>query len=304
MNEFYLRSFCREFDYPEEAVETLAAGLKAMEATPAMAKVLAEQLEKYVESGTDFEPNEGLKEIREHTAEVAAHPYTQELVYYILLSRHLRELYQDAGLPYEIYYRSMCDLRYKLMECHNVYKVWGSFVADWFCRFFNLRRFALGRLQYEPYQLSEDCHAYGKFFQKGTFCINVHIPSAGPLIPEEVEESFRLATAFFADKFEGDEVMFMCHSWLLFPENDKILPDTSRIRAFMRCFEICKEGVVRWDGDLWRIFGIEEKADWRALMAEGKLPAETGVQKCYLKYLQSGEIPGGGLGIRFQKKDK
>ena len=151
------------------------------------------------------------------------HIYTVELLIFVAMTRHLRELYCARGISEEIYRDSVLDLKWKLEECKLVKGVCGSFVAAWFGGFFDLTRFALGRLQFEliPFE-----HEYRKddvvLTPEGTV-INVHIPRTGtPMEKDACERSYRMAAEFFGDRV-GKIVPFVCHSWLLYPEHFQML---------------------------------------------------------------------------------
>ena len=302
MADMYLRAFCREHSFPAEAEETLVAALTACQGKP-MGEMLTRLLEEYDEKGVDNDFYEGLRRLRTAPLPDGVSMRTTELIYFILASRHLWELYQEQGLPYQIYFDSMEDLKCKLQECRTVHGEWGSFVGGWFCDFFTLKRFALGRLQYEAKILktmhpveSRKGDTYtvdGYTLTPDSLVINVHIPSAGPLMPQDVAESFRQATAFYAHQFE-DRVPFVCYSWLLFAPNRDILPESSRIRQFMDFFTHVWDQPDEKGEDLWRIFGTQQTGDLDAL------PQDTSLQRAYYAYLKQGNLPGEALAFRIE----
>ena len=75
--------------------------------------------------------------------------YTADLLIYLLMTAHLKERYQEKGISEQIWLDSCMDLNWKLYECRKMYGIWGSFVSWWFDGFFEMTRFALGRLQFE-----------------------------------------------------------------------------------------------------------------------------------------------------------
>lgn len=52
--------------------------------------------------------------------------------------------YEKQGLPVEIYYKSLEDMKWKMLECYEIHGVYGNFVGHWYDGFFNLTRFGLG----------------------------------------------------------------------------------------------------------------------------------------------------------------
>ena len=75
--------------------------------------------------------------------------YTADLLIYLLMTAHLKERYQEKGISEQIWLDSCMDLNWKPHECRKMYGIWGSFVSWWFDGFFEMTRFALGRLQFE-----------------------------------------------------------------------------------------------------------------------------------------------------------
>ena len=61
-----------------------------------------------------------------------------------------------------IFYNTMLDLRYKLEECKLVHNQIGTFVPKWYKGFFEMKIFALGRLQFEINHTWFDCKVNGK----------------------------------------------------------------------------------------------------------------------------------------------
>ncbi len=299
--DMYLRAFCREFNYPTAAEDTLLAALEAMESHPA-GEALRHWLAVYDEKGTATDFGDALGAVRAAGTPQGVHLYTAELLLFILSSRHLWELYQKEGVSYDLYHAAMLDLKYKLEECHTVYGVWGSFVAGWFIGFFTMERYTLGRLQYEEKILKEmhpvaahhdDCYVVdGYALTPDSRVVNVHIPSAGPLKNEEVAASFRMATQFYAARF-GDRVPFVCYSWLLYSPNREILPETSRIRQFMDFFTHAWDQPDETGEDLWRIFGTDSRdpADW---------PVDNSLRRAYHAFVSAGNLPGEALAFRIE----
>ena len=214
------------------------------------------------------------------------HNHTTDLLLFICLSKHLHSLYAARGIDDTVWHDSMLDLRYKLEECKLIKGVIGTFVAFWFDGWFNLKRFALGRLQFEITELGLQY----KNFAPNTKVLGVHIPRSGePLSVEACDESFQMAKRFFKNKF-ANGIIFTCCSWLLYPENERILSKKSNIYKFMNRFEIINFGDSETNGDLWRIFDSDEKNI-------KLLPRNTSLQKAYAEHLENGGKMGWGLGI-------
>lgn len=289
----YISEFCRYCDYPAEAEAGFLAAWDTIMANREAADTFLSCIEEYDRLGVEFNYGENLRISREAGVSAGVHEYISDLLYAICLCRHMKELYDLAGLPEELYKTSVFDLKYKLFECKKVYDIWGSFVAGWFGGFFYLKRFAFGRLQLEleTYRIETPYTCAGVTVQKGDKAVNMHIPSAGPLLKEDCMESFRQAYKYFRPMFDNDKIPFVCYSWLLYREHYEFLPEKSRIRDFMDFFDIefSKQSPVF--GDCWRIFNRKYEGS-----LEG-FPNETSLQRAYLDWYAKGGVAGCGEGV-------
>lgn len=145
------------------------------------------------------------------------------LLYIICLTKHLELLYDNKGYDKKMFDGIIDDIKVKNEECHTVLGIYGTFVPEWFERFFNLTQFALGRLQFEPRYLYADIVFDDKIIKKDTFAIAIHIPSGKPLNIDECRDSLEAAYEMFSPLFGEEPVMFYCDSWLLAPDNRKLL---------------------------------------------------------------------------------
>ena len=124
--------------------------------------------------------------------------------------------YEKQGLPMDVFDKSLEDMKWKMLECYEIHGVYGNFVGHWYDGFFNLTRFGLGRLQFElrPFEGKEDCEVDGVQIHPGDTVINMHIPSAGPMKPELLDDAFARAEVFFKEHFPKDYTVFGVESWL------------------------------------------------------------------------------------------
>ncbi|HOA34270.1 MAG TPA: acyltransferase domain-containing protein [Clostridiales bacterium] len=283
----YVSMFCDEFKYPAEAKECFLDAFDKVSACEETAGEFMGLVEAY-DLGDDL-----LDKLTNLAEKCGVHKFTLHLLYFICLSKRLRELYEENNLPYEIYYDTVSDLKWKLMECHHVEGVWGSFVANWFRRFYRLDRFALGRLQFEPSEIDFDYKKGDKELKKGDLVINIHIPSAGPLHKELCLDAYKRAAEFYKDRFNGKPIAFVCYSWLLYPRHTEFLPENSNILKFMEDFDIVWSKEQPHFGDCWRIFGKAYNGD------PDDLPQETSLQRAYASWLKKGNTVANGYGVFF-----
>ena len=283
----YLTEFCERYDYPDEAKKLLTNSYDVLCKNEHFMNVLKEFYEN--EELTESDVASRLELIR---SETGINKYTVSLLFYILLSKQLKIIYDNLGIDEVIFYTSMDDLRCKLFECHEVFGIWGSFVPGWLYGFFRLKRFGIGRLQFELSEYGgKDICVSGKLVQKGQRVINCHIPSSGkPFDKPARAEAYKKAYEFFK-KEVGEEAVFMCCSWLMYPKNKIILKEGSNILSFMDDFTIVSSDISESGEDLWRIFGK---------IYDGKvetLPEDTSLQRAYKDWLKKGNKSGVGVGV-------
>ena len=216
----------------------------------------------------------------------------------------LREKYAERDLPETIFWDSMTDLRAKLVECRAVYGINGSFVASWFHGFFEMTRFALGRLQFEITELSreEPYTCRGRSVREDDKLIGMHIPSLGPLTVDLMLDAFKRAYNFplFSEvRVPGTDWMpFCCGSYLLYPPHYDFLPPQSNILKFMDCFDIIDYSDSEEFNDKWRIFANYKDAE------PADLPRDTSLRRAFADRLLAGGKTGHGWGIFFFDGEK
>ena len=288
----YLSEFFARFDYPAEAAAVLTDAYRTVQADAEAKACFAGYLDEYRQN-THCDFGAQIRGCGELGLRLPVSPYTLQLLLFICHSEHALALYRREGLDEQIWHDSMLDLKWKLYECHAVYGVWGSFVADWFPGFFTLNRFALGRLQFEWDKLGKKYEGQGVSLPEGTRAVNMHIPRTGePLSKELCDDAFARAIAFYTPQLQADEpLVFICSSWLLYPEHATILPEKSNIRGFMARFDIYRWGVHGGhSSDLWRLFDTKE-------MNPDRLPTDSSLRRSYVAHLKKGGKTGWGYGV-------
>ena len=291
----YVLSFMDELGFDKEAVESLSADIEKIYANEDAKELFAGAIDEYER---DIHSNyTELREAAKRAGEiVGVHAYSAELLLFICFSKHLRELYRLRGISDRIWFDSMSDLKWKLWECKAVKGIWGSFVAGWFPGFFNLTRFALGRLQFEIVAFDGEYEKNGKALKKGDKVINVHIPrTLTPLDKESRDDAYAQAAEFFKNMTDGAPIAFVCSSWLLYPEAEKILPAHSNIRGFMADYDMIRSKVNGEGeyGDMWRLFDMDYTGDFN------DYPEDSSLRRAYKKFLLDGNRTGSGYGVFF-----
>jgi len=296
----YALSFMHELGFDAEAIDQLYCDIKKIYANEEARDIFSKAVFEY-ESNINADYS-ALRKSADVAGElVGVHAYSAELLLFICFSKHLRELYRERGISDQIWFDSMSDLKWKLWECKAVKGIWGSFVAGWFPRFFNMTRFALGRLQFETVTVNDDCTVNGKEIKKGMKALAIHIPrTLTPLTKESRIDAYRQAIEFYADEFGEEPILFACHSWLLSEEMPKILRDGSNIKSFCEDFEIVRYEKAKPGeyGDAWRLFDKEYTGNI------DDFPGDSSLRRKYKEYLKNGGVMGCGMGYFFAEDIK
>ena len=288
----YICGFLKEYEYDRSSSDCLLWSYKQITNNLETNKLMEEILQLY---NTDYHCDfDAIFNNAERIAQMLEiHEFTIELLVFICLSKHLKELYLEKGIAIEYYRKSVADLKYKLDECMLVYGIVGSFVADWFVSFFKLKRFGIGRLQFEIVPFGANYNKNGIVLTPDTKVINIHIPrSKEPLTKEACIEAYSQAKVFFKAEIDTDPGPFVCDSYLLYPENEKFLPPTTNTYRFFKSFDIISVRSDKERKNLWRIFDTHEKNIDR-------LPADTTMRRAIIEHLKKGGKMGEGRGILF-----
>ncbi len=201
--------------------------------------------------------------------------------------------YKKHEISEDVFFSSMRDFTYKLKECKDVYGTFGLF-TDWFFLFFDLKMFALGRLQYEVCEFLYDEYSCQEFtLKKGDTVYYCHIPSSGSLTTNLCMDSFRKAYEFFKPQLEGDIIPIISYTWLFYkPYLDKVFLKGSNVEKFVNLFDIIdsKSDGNRFD-DCWRVFNKMYDGTTRGL------PSDNTLRRNFIKYIDDGGDFGGGYGV-------
>ncbi len=207
--------------------------------------------------------------------------------------------YEEEGIPEEVFWNSMMDLRCRLEECQRIQGEWGTSDAAWYAGFLELKRFGLGRLQFEKtfFILDQPWQCSGLTIHPRDPVVAIHIPSAGPLTEDLCLDAYRRAYDFFPEQRIGDHLVLVCNSWLLDPEYRTFLPPDSNILRFQQDFEILSLEKRDAFKDAWRVFGTEAERPLE------ELPRKTSVQRGFADFLTSGGKTGKGYGAFLWGRD-
>ncbi len=99
-------------------------------------------------------------------------------------------------------------------------------------------RYVLGHLldrwgRCSPHRIALHTGRYTRLYRPGDLVCEVHIPEGTDLSPQAVQQSFALALSYNRAPFIGEAQVFTCHSWMLSPQLEQLVPG-SRLAAFSR----------------------------------------------------------------------
>lgn len=279
------KDLMQKLDFPIDAQTELLLALEQLLKTPKFLKIV----ERYNSKSFDF------TEMLEDTKTLALKNNICEFSAYMLLllcmTPKLHKRYIQKGINDKIFYETMADLRYKLEECILVRGKIGTFVPQWYKGFFEMRIFALGRLQFEINHTWFECTVDGIDIPKGTKVLSVHIPRTNTRLEHSlVIDSYRQAAQFFKEEFD-ESIIFICNSWLLYPWNRTILKDGSNLAQFYDDFTIVSSGEYQNYSEVWRLFDCLYDGD------PNNLPNDSSLRRAYIERIKSGLPIGHGTGV-------
>ena len=273
--------------FPEEAIVELDKCYEKMISAGTLDEIFVAQELLFLKEGKDFVA--ALKPIYE---KVDASPYSIDMVFLLLSLKPLRYLYRSRGYSDELFTETMKDLLFKLHECYGVYGVWGTFVIDWYQKFYTCERFKLGRLQFETraYPCEEPFHG---LFKKGDTVVGCHIPSCGPRTYESVIDSLKQAYEFYPELRVNGILPIYCHSWLMYPPYaGKVFKEGTNLYRFLNLFELVK---VKEDPNYIDFPRVFHRPFDPATLAD--LPEDTGLRRALKQFLLEGNAMGEAYGF-------
>ncbi len=292
----YLKSFFDEFEYDSpDRVAIAVAYEKITECQRAREKFLS--LLSGYERDVKHLKAENASDIEEAAVAAGVHTYTAFLLTIICLSRTLRERLAKLGLSKKIISLTLSDFKWKLEECKKIYGVVGIEPWWWYTRFFDLRLFGIGRLQFElkAYE-GEPYERDGKVIRPGDPTLAVHIPDCHvPLEERLCNAAYREAKKVFCSLLKLPDIPFTCGSWLLYPKNREFLDAKSNIAKFMNRFDIIRSGACPNDTSSSIKFLYSVKVGTPVEL----LPENSSLQRAYKAHMLSGGTMGYGFGVFF-----
>ncbi|MBQ8740624.1 MAG: DUF5596 domain-containing protein [Clostridia bacterium] len=280
--------FMQKLDFPIDAQKKLLDTLDIILQTSQYANTFCGALDYY--DSVDFDFSKMLEDIKSLAESANICEYTAYMLLFICLAPKLHTRYKQKGISDAVFYDTMADLKYKLEECRLVHGKVGTFVASWYKGFFEMKIFALGRLQFEIKHTWFECTVDGVHIPKDKKVLSVHIPRTNTRLEHSlVIDSYKQAAEFFKEEF-GD-IIFICNSWLLYPWNRTVLKDGSNLAQFYDDFTIVSSGEYQNYSEVWRLFDClyDDNPD--------NLPNDSSLRRAYIERIKSGQPIGHGTGV-------
>ena len=290
----FIASFMDRYEYPSEAVEAFTRVLKRLDSEKEFGDKMDKLVEGYMYPWAD-NMQEYLNGVIELSKEYDENECTLDFVFLLLCTPIVFERYKEKGISEELFWDTMADMKYKLIECIKCEEVPGTFVAGWYNGFFKLERFCYGRFQFEEvtYDFNfEFVTKSGRKLTAGQKTIGFHIPSSGIPLTDEVRlDAYKKAYQQYKHLFPDGIMYFWCGSWLLYPRHKEFLPENSNILKFIGDFEIVSSEPRDKFNDAWRIFaksGYKAPKHWAD---------DTSMRRAFKQHVLNGGKTGSGNGV-------
>lgn len=204
------------------------------------------------------------------------------------------KVWQEKGIPENIYIDTLYDLTIWSNRCFERNGRVGLIEWRWFIVHITARLFRLGRLQFEAGMIRGEIIKLpdGSVVPDGTPILGVHIPRGDNFNPETIKASFEMAKTFFP-KYLGQKIdIYICSSWLLAPQLESMISETSSIAYFRKYFTVY--------GEHKGYSQAEEYVFVEKLEDKTKYPEDTSLRRNLKKFLlDGGEICMGEAVGRF-----
>ena len=200
------------------------------------------------------------------------------------------DLWAEKGLPEEIAVATLYDITIWSNRCFDRTGKVGLIEWRWFIVHITARIFRLGRLQFEAGIMPEDLALpNGTMIPKDTPILGVHIPRGDGFNPDSIRESFEAANPFFEKYFGTTYSTYVCTSWMLAPQLEGMIKETSSIAYFRKYFYIYGEDL-----------GYSQAEDYvflKKLDDKSQYAEDTSLQRNLKKFLMDGGKMGMGKAV-------
>lgn len=201
----------------------------------------------------------------------------------LVAADEVRDFHHGRGVPDDLSWKALSDLGQQVWVHRQTYGSFGLHAHGWLRCAWSGALYWLGRLQFNLQQ-DDRPDGTGQPGSEGRWVLSSHIPQSGPLTPAAVDESFALASTFFAEHFADYPVReFHCLSWLLDPQLVSVLAPDSNMVLFQQRWSLYGEAILGDQDALFFTFRRRGDVDLDLL------PQETSLQRAIVGRLKAGD---------------
>ena len=131
----FVRNFMEKYEYLAEAIETFTRVLRRLDSEKEFGDKMDKLVEGYMYPEAD-NMQEYLNGVIELSKEYDENECTLDFIFLLLCTPIVYERYMERGLSEQLFWDTMADMKYKLIECIKCEEVPGTFVAGWYNGFF------------------------------------------------------------------------------------------------------------------------------------------------------------------------
>ncbi len=177
------------------------------------------------------------KDVSVYTYDLKSTDGKKNLLSFLYMCEDLEKRYEERGIPKEILIDTLEDLVRWTETWSGLKNELYLGQLTWVSLHMKMEIFKIGRLQFA---MQKAGHAIVQYdIAADDDIIGIHIPAAGSMPREACIESLEQARRFFDTFYPTYHYdYFTCHSWLLDPTLDEILPQGSNILNFQKMFNI------------------------------------------------------------------
>lgn len=202
----------------------------------------------------------------------------------LALLPHVLAYHRDRDIPDDVSWATLTALATNLARHRRIHGHGGLDGHQWVVTVFRGMAFRIGRLVFERDFLGSDLAELLPGQRSTTDALGVHIPAAGPLLPEACDSAFLDGARFFRRHFPEETYRIVhCRSWLLDPQLASYLPAESNIILFARRFSLVPDAADSGNGDRAILHWVLETGAPHATA-----PTTTSLQRAVLQHLREG----------------
>ncbi len=216
---------------------------------------------------------------------------------YVELTPRLVAYHEQLGVPAEVTRTTLADVGRNTRIHRLRHGGFGLETWTWLIPHYVGMLYGLGRLTFALQRTEFSVPAGGVAalpagIAPGDWVVGMHIPESGPLNPDEVDESIRLAHGFFGAVFPDRRIVAgVCESWLLDPYLVRSLPADTNLVRFAERYTLVGDPV---DAPTEALFFLFRERD-RARLP--RLEHPTSLQRLVIDRYDRGEAWQVGTGV-------